>query len=206
MNRLSENEFGILASKISDCFFMVIGANDGVTYDPLHKHIIEYKWKGMFVEPDENSMKYLRLNYNDSRDYIYEQCVVSNKDGEVDLFCGKTGLHYTLSLKQAKFMFDVEPTAVKTPCFTPQSLLEKHNITKVDVLMIDTEGYDCIILKAFPFDTIKPKLVRAEFSWVFQENNSLEEMKSFLESFNYTCFVDESNNDIIGVLNENTLG
>ena len=103
-------------------------------------------------------------------------------------------------------MFDVEPTPVKTPCLTPTQLLEKHNVSKVDVLMIDTEGYDCIILKAFPFDKFKPKLVRAEYSWVFQENNSLEEMKSFLESFNYTCYVDESNNDIVGVLNENIVG
>ena len=38
-----------------------------------------------------------------------------------------------------------------------------NNLKNVDFLKIDTEGYDLMVLKGFPFDTIKPKVILTEF-------------------------------------------
>ena len=40
-----------------------------------------------------------------------------------------------------------------------RALLEENGTTKVDLLQIDTEGYDYEVLKTFPFDSNAPALV-----------------------------------------------
>src|SRR6266481_6003650 len=48
-----------------DLFFIQIGANDGVSNDPLYKFVIEYGWAGILVEPLPQVFEVLRRNYAD---------------------------------------------------------------------------------------------------------------------------------------------
>ncbi len=41
----------LLARKYKDLHFIQIGANDGVTNDPIHDLVKSYHWKGVLVEP-----------------------------------------------------------------------------------------------------------------------------------------------------------
>lgn len=50
-------------------------------------------------------------------------------------------------------------TNKKLPTFTLEKILDKNNIRHVDVLLIDTEGYDYKIVKQINFKKIKPKLI-----------------------------------------------
>jgi FkbM family methyltransferase len=45
---------------------------------------------------------------------------------------------------------------------TFDTLFSKYNVTNVDLLQVDTEGYDKEILKMFPFERIKPSIIHFE--------------------------------------------
>ncbi len=49
--------------------------------------------------------------------------------------------------------------AIEISVLTFQTLLQRCNVKKVDLLLIDTEGYDYIILKQINFSDVKPKVV-----------------------------------------------
>jgi FkbM family methyltransferase len=52
--------------------------------------------------------------------------------------------------------------AVSVPTTTPDQLLNKHNVRKVDVVCIDTEGYDFEILKMIDFDRLSSEVILFE--------------------------------------------
>jgi FkbM family methyltransferase len=47
-------------------------------------------------------------------------------------------------------------------CQTFRSLLEKHNVSRYDLLQVDAEGYDYEILKSADLETYKPRLINYE--------------------------------------------
>jgi FkbM family methyltransferase len=203
MIQITEKEFAKIASEISDVFFIEVGANDGVSVDPLHELIVKNKWSGILVEPNPTVLIDLKNNYKGYNNLIIEQCIISEKSGIIDFYYNGdniTTLHNTLCESYAKYSFGKDLKVVPTLSLTFNELILKHNVTKIDVLMIDVEGYDCALLKAFPYDMIKPKLIRAEHTHVYHNNNTLEEMEELLISQGYDCYLDENRTDIIGIL------
>jgi FkbM family methyltransferase len=203
MIQITEKEFAKIASEIPNVFFIEVGANDGVSVDPLHELIVKNKWSGILVEPNPIMIRDLTNNYKDQDNLIIEQCIISEKSGIIDFYYNGdniTTLHNTLCESYAKYNFGKDLKVVPTLSLTFNDLILKHNVTKVDVLMIDVEGYDCALLKAFPYNIIKPKIVRAEYFHVYHNNNTLEEMEELLISQGYDCYLDENNTDIIGIL------
>lgn len=180
-------------------FFLEVGANDGIQFDPLYELVIKHKLSGILIEPDMESFTQLQHNYKEVSTVRFENSAVSEYDGVVDLYCGKTNLHYTLSHTQAKYMFDIDPYVKQVPAITFKTLFTKYKITTVDLLLIDVEGYDFKLLKTFPFDMCKPTIVRCEFTHISNENNTLEEMVDFLTQYNYECYYDEHKTDIIAI-------
>lgn len=47
-------------------------------------------------------------------------------------------------------------------CISIHDLLEKHKLTEVDLLQVDTEGYDYEILKTIDFSNFKPRYINYE--------------------------------------------
>ena len=190
MKNLLETEFANIALNIPDLFFIEVGANDGVTVDPLHNLIVKNKWSGILIEPNPVAIKDLKNNYINNTNLIFEECIISENDGVIDFYYNGdniTTLHNTLCERYADVNFGTDKKTVPTLSLTFDSLLKKHNVGKVDLLMIDVEGYDAALLKNFPYHIMKPKLVRAEHIHVFHNNNTVEEMESFLIEQGYEC-------------------
>jgi FkbM family methyltransferase len=59
------------------------------------------------------------------------------------------------------FAGKIEEIKVKGLSF--RTLIEKFQIENIDSLCIDTEGYDSILLRTFPFEKIKPKEIIFEY-------------------------------------------
>lgn len=51
---------------------------------------------------------------------------------------------------------------VLVPTVTVESLLAKHQIPRLDLLVIDTMGHDFEIIRSLPFDKIKPAIIHFE--------------------------------------------
>jgi hypothetical protein len=87
---------------------------------------------------------------------------------------------------------------VPTLSLTFDDLIQKYDVKKVDVLMTDVEGYDLDLLKTFPFNNIKPKVIIAEHAHLYHQNQTLEDIINFLGNQGYEYYINDS--DIVGIL------
>ena len=61
--------------------FVQIGANDGVTGDPLRELVLKHQLSGIFVEPLPDLFARLQANYAGHPGAIFEQCAMGNRTG-----------------------------------------------------------------------------------------------------------------------------
>lgn len=198
---LSDNEFVKLIQNIPSCFFIEVGANDGVSNDPIYEIVKNNNLTGILVEPNPDIIVALESTYKDHKNIIIENCAITPQSGKTTMYFSTVStLHNTLSLNyaQANFSNSLIPVVVKGLSFS--DLLQKHKVAKVDLLTIDVEGYDFILLQTFPFNVTKPKIVRAEFLHTGFENISIESIIEYLASFGYKVFMSQNGTDIIAVL------
>ena len=90
---------------------------------------------------------------------------------------------------------DIEVTTIK--CLSFKSLLQKHNITSIDKLMMDVEGAEYKILKSINYKEIIIKNIifeKKHFDGPFKEGKKLNEIKNLLRYNKYELIdLDEEN-------------
>ena len=67
-------------------FVLQVGANDGVSGDPLYSTIRENAWVGLFVEPVPSVFERLRENYADQPGLAFENAAIAEADGEATIY------------------------------------------------------------------------------------------------------------------------
>lgn len=163
-----------------DFFVLQIGANDGKMADPIHNKVKMYKWSGLFVEPITYLYNRLRTNYNGCNNLKFENSVIAKHTGNIDFFQFPEELEnnkefpfWASGMGSVLEPFDspghknvksknFEMVKKKTPCLTFTDLLNKHNVKHIDLLQIDTEGFDGEIICSIDFSRIRPKYIRYE--------------------------------------------
>lgn len=192
-----------ISSKKKDFFFIQIGSNDGQTNDPIHKFVKEFGWKGILVEPVSEIFEKLKKNYEDSSRLTFENCAIDRKDGhrtfyrikkneeaDTPLLEKKYQTHLGSFLKEVvlkhknaipNFEKHFVEEEVKTLAFS--TLLEKHKVEKIDLLHIDTEGYDYEIIKLIPFERLKPTMILYEHKNL--KKNDSEDCRTLLRAHGY---------------------
>ena len=201
MNNITEIDFSSILNNIDNCFFIEVGANDGVYLDPLYSYIVKNNWSGILVEPNPIVFEKLKNNYKNTNNLFFEKCIISDKNGIVDFYCNGdniTTIHNTLSYDYAKYNFKEDLKIIPTLSLTFSDLIQKYNIKKIDILMTDVEGYDLDLLKTFPFNNIKPKIIISEHIHLYFQNQTLENLVSFLGDQGYECYINDT--DIVGIL------
>lgn len=167
------------AESVPGISFIQIGSNDGKSGDPLHRHVSNKNWAGVMVEPVDFLFQQLRVTYASCSDRVhFEQSAIGTSNGTQTFYRLKKAsemnapqwydqlgsFNKDVILKHQKYIPDIESLIVeeKINTITVNHLLEKYEIKKLDFLHIDTEGYDYEIIKTFPFDYLKPKLIMFE--------------------------------------------
>lgn len=208
---------------LSDVFFIQVGANDGLINDPLLRLIHRDHWKGIMIEPQTKVFREeLSPLYRSYPDIILLNAAISNHPGKQLLYTVSfstqrwaTGIagFVRSSLDEKVRNGYIKKCALKygdrlpaneseyivgqdVSCITFQDILAKYEIPKVDLLQIDTEGFDFEIIKMFPFYILKPGVISFE-------NENLSEAdykacKEFLTSQGYA--LKESGRDTIASL------
>jgi FkbM family methyltransferase len=171
-------------------FFMQIGAHDGSFADPISHLVKRYHWSGILVEPQPRAFEQLKQNYQGEDQLIFEQAIVAQKPGTVKFYQVRTpegvelpewlgqsagldrqmlvgALYYWKFVEKCPGIPDDYESLieeVQMPAVTVASLLARHQIPQLDVLVIDTMGHDFEIIKSIPFETIKPAIIHFEHS------------------------------------------
>lgn len=164
-------------------FFVQIGAHDGASLDPIRPFVDAYAWDGLLVEPQPQIFERLTRNYHGRRGLIFENVAISDTEGSATLF----GLapspdlpdHASMlasfdrsSVEQNGHGYVGEIVELAVQATTINALLSKHGIERVDILQIDTEGYDFRILEMFDFARWQPELIHFENAFMTPEQRA----------------------------------
>ncbi len=182
-----------------------IGANDGLKDDPLVNIIKKFKLESLLLEPIKKYFLLLQNNYLNYENVKLENSALSINN-EIH-FLYKVNPEYfskygTLTDVISSFYEDhlikhgINKKHIIKEKVTQigfNELLKKYSIEKFDLLIIDTEGYDCHIVNDF-FSKIKRIRPIVIFEWSHIKNNELENTLNSLMKNNYSFFPIE--NDI----------
>jgi FkbM family methyltransferase len=172
--RTNHTKFESLIEKYSeereDFFVLQIGACDGVTYDPIHKWIKKYGWRGILVEPQKEMFEKLKRNYDHNHKLIFENVAVAEDNRDRTLYTIKdenmnADWHYAIGSLLTNFYGGEGKDMMKAEtvhCITFDGLLDRHQVSHIDLLQMDVDGYDYELIKLFDFERIKPQLFRYE--------------------------------------------
>jgi FkbM family methyltransferase len=170
----------------TDIYFLEIGAFDGRSFDTLYKYTHSNTWAGLFVEPIKEYYDLLKLNFENIENKQFENSAITeqNKDYEIKRLVGgqnwKKGSSTLLDNDNSN-KYEYETETINGITFN--TLVEKYNITKIDILQIDTEGYDLKILEQI-IPLFLPKFIRVEQRHLKPKDKT--KMKKLLVSCGYT--------------------
>jgi FkbM family methyltransferase len=172
---------GILAAfenRKREFFFVQIGAYDGLKSDPIQACVRERSWSGILVEPQPDAFERLKRNYANIPNLTFENVAIAGCEGTLPLYRLRDEYahlfhddHRTLSsfdrehvTKHLTERVDAGHAleSLQVKCITLSNLLAKHGVKTIDLLQIDTEGYDFEIIKTIDFRETKPQIIRFE--------------------------------------------
>jgi len=160
-----------MAERGEQFFFVQIGAHDGITEDPIHRYVIEYRWAGLLVEPQPKVFEHLVANYAGQSRLEFLNAAIAWKDGVATLYTvptnglpsavqGMASFDSRLLLKQIPHGTPVIELIVRTVSL--ESLFRTRKISRLDLLQIDTEGFDYEIIKMIDYEKIRPEIIHYE--------------------------------------------
>lgn len=158
----------------TECFFLIqIGANDGTMFDPIHDFVVRHRTKieGLLLEPLSDLHAELEKTYRDYPSIRTLKLAVHNTEPSMTLYrVDPARLGDLPRFAQGIASFDAAHhlksqipddaiVAETVSCISTTELIARYGVKKIDLLCIDTEGYDSEILRAFDFGTIKPAII-----------------------------------------------
>ncbi len=189
--------------KKSNLFFIQVGANDGNWNDPIYKFIRRDGWSGILIEPQKVIYDRLLENYKRLSNLFFENVAIDSAEGEKNLYkisfsnsqwaAGissfiKNDIQKLIDAGYVDRMSKLEqltpPSNQKdwiceesVKVTTLRNIISKHHLKQIDLIMIDTEGYDFEIIKTIPFDYIKPEVI------VYEHSHFNEQIKTECSDF-----------------------
>ncbi len=213
-------DFGVIvehySKKIDNFFFIQIGSNDGFSGDPIHRIIIKYRWDGILIEPVKYIFKRLIQNYRKRAPDIYKRLIfenvaISNKNQYRNLYRLKRNLKgmprwyeqigsfdKKTVLKNKRIIANIEKYLVveKVRCITFKELIKRNKVKKIDLLHLDTEGFDYEIIKLIDFTKLKPKMIFYEHMHLNKKD--VKECENLLKDQGYSLTTNKS--DTLAIL------
>lgn len=149
-------------------------------------------WQVFAFEPDPDNRKLLEDSFGNLPNVSVCPCAVSDQPCEhvmlyrSDESNGVSGLSAFLPTHQP-----CEEVAVTTLGVFMQNLAEPPE--DIDFLKIDTEGYDLMVLKGFPWEREHPRLILCEFedAKTLPLGYSFHQMATFLKDKGYHLLISE---------------
>lgn len=202
-----------------------IGANDGRVNDPIFRLIRKNKWKVAFVEPQSRVFKILHnITYRANPQHFYFNSAISEERGFRPFYSiGFSDLRWAHGLSSffkeslvnaydsgyvercVKSSGETIPNnpseLIKTSmieCITFEDILDEVESdfnNKVDLLLIDTEGFDYEIIKLYPFSRLRPGIIVYEHHQLSNADYMLS--KEMLRKENYK--ISDIGNDTIAI-------
>lgn len=188
--------------KKNKILYLQIGAFDGVTGDIIYPYIRKYKWKGVRVEPVPFHFNKIKNLHNNDPKTVCVNMAVSELNGVATLYSVKqspdnppfaeqlSSFKKEVILKHSQKIPDLINKIIEfeVPCISYPDLIRKYSLSGVDLVYIDTEGYDYEIFKQIDFVNDKPEVLIFENKHL--EKKYLEELLLKMHRLNYAIIRD----------------
>mgnify|MGYP001162268114 CR=1 FL=1 len=193
-----------------------VGANDGKSDDFLRSSINE-DTKVLLVEPIESAFLDLKNNYSNFNNVEFINKAIDIKKGKKKIYSvNPANYDYYKKKYQSKDVSWLTVLAsfeeshlinhgvklkhihsTDVDCVTFNDLIKQYNFNQLDLLIIDTEGYDNVLVKNFIEDTnIRPIII---FEWIHMKKDEAKNIIELLEANNYKFL--KINKDLICIQN-----
>lgn len=155
-----------------------VGANDGVKLDPLRRHLLRRRWRAYLIEPVPYVYEVLAANTRHHRHVTAVNVAIGPVDGDLefhhlpptndptvpDWYDALGSFRRDVVLSHRHLIPDIEERVVTTlvPTLTFETFARLHGIDHLDLLHVDTEGYDLEILRSVDFGRLRPAIVLYE--------------------------------------------
>ena len=183
--------------------FLEIGAMDGKNHDALYKYVIENEWSGILVEPVKDVFDKLKENYKDKKNLKFENSAITHENGTAEIHripLNKVGSecpywadgistllpsdHIISEYNELKSNSVTE----EINTITVQTLIDKYSISNIDILQIDTEGYDKFIFDELWKSGIRPSIIHIEI--VYMKMIDVKNITNLLKDNNYIVYIE----------------
>jgi FkbM family methyltransferase len=173
----------------ADLFFVQVGSNDGLHGDPIRDLVLAHEsWRGIFIEPVPFLFDRLRTNYAAAHRFIFENVAIGTFHGTRKFYylselaaaelgsalpvwhdqlgsfdrhhvaaCLEGWLHPSIADRLSAYIVEDD-----IACEPLQHVLDRHGVAAIDLLHIDTEGFDYQVLLQVDFRRYRPKAILFE--------------------------------------------
>ena len=207
-----------------DIFFIQVGANDGITWDPLYFFIRRDRWRGVVIEPQHDVFETkLKATYRNVPGIQLMNVAVDSADGSRPLYkysftssrwatgaasfdrkmlIDAFGTNYVQdNIRREHLSVSDDPdeylTSEMVECVSFETILGRLKRDVIDFLVTDVEGQDVAILNTFPFERIRPANVVFELS---HRDAAFNDFLTKLSAYGYDIFL--SKGDAIALRRE----
>lgn len=181
-----------------DVFFLQIGANDGKSDDCVYPFVQAYSWQGVLIEPVRYLFDRLVANYQGVDGLVFVNKALTERDGKRAFFRLREtddalpdwyqqigSLRSEVILSHRSTIPNIDDYLIKeeVDCISFSTLIRHEFVKKLDLILIDTEGYDYNILKTIDFNRFQPLLI------IYEEKHlsavEKDEARRLLRSYGY---------------------
>jgi len=184
----------ILSERQGSVRFVQIGANDGVSFDDFSELVKEYQLKGVCVEPIPRYHEVLSLVYRDWPGVKTLNAAIHPSNATATIFSiNPSKVRVVFQNGWASFnrehlkklgAEDHEIQEETVACVTLSAVYEKFfSGERVDVIQIDTEGFDAEVVKMIDFARFRPQIIRFEHTHL--SDKDLKDTCDLLKSNGY---------------------
>ncbi len=153
-----------------------IGAHDGISNDPIRAHLLRHRPKALLVEPRPDAHARLQVNYEGQPNVTCVNCAVGATDGTAVLYtvrddpalpswAAELASFDRQHLSSRRFRIPRLESYIlplDVPVRSLRSLTSEHGWDRIDLLQIDTEGFDCRLVMHVLEDELRPTIINYE--------------------------------------------
>jgi FkbM family methyltransferase len=194
----------------NNVFFINIGANDGITEDPIAKYVKKYQWEGIMVEPVGYLFERLKKNYQ-GFPIAFENSAIAKQTGKQKFYrtapslalpdyyqrMGTLNKHFLLQHGAGTPNLKDYLIEEEINCLSFNDLKNKYQFSEAQLILIDTEGQDAEILQNIDLQALKTEIVI--FEHIFLSFSSYKKILLLLKKQGFNVY--RAGRDTMGVRN-----